>query len=128
MHDPVDAPVAERRRELPRLDLIAQVLRDVVTMLDDAVIHVDDVERAVGCVRQIHGPKALVGRGEELGVLVRFPGDELGAVVVDEDPADEVGGRIDDEDVAAELRGEVVAAVDRWRADGRIGGEPAIRP
>ena len=56
-------------------------------------------------------------------LLVRLPGDELGAVVVDEDPADEVGGRIDDEDVAAELGGEVVAAVHRRRADGGEGGE-----
>ena len=126
VHDSIDAPVAERGLQLAREDLIAQVLGDVVAMLDDAVIHVDEVERAVRRVRQIHRPEALVGRGQELGALVRLPRDELRAVVMDDDAADEVGGGIDDEDVAAELRGKAIAAIDRGRADGGVRGEPAV--
>ena len=53
VHDAVDAAEAGRLLELVREDVIAQVLGDVGALLDDAAIHVDDVERAVGRVRQI---------------------------------------------------------------------------
>ena len=47
VHHAIDAPVAARPIELARQDLVAQIFRDVCHVLDDAAIHVDDVERAV---------------------------------------------------------------------------------
>ena len=47
VHDPVDAPVATWLIELARQDLVAQVFGDEALVLDDAVVHVHDVERAV---------------------------------------------------------------------------------
>ena len=64
-----------------RDDVIAQVLGDEAAVLDDAAIHVDDVERAVGRVRQIHRPEALVGRRQELRRVVRLLRLERRAVV-----------------------------------------------
>ncbi len=49
MDDAVDAAVARRAFQVARQDLIAQVLGDVALVLNDPVIHVDDVEQAVGC-------------------------------------------------------------------------------
>ena len=95
-------------------------------MLDDAVIHVDEVQRAVRRVRQIHRPEAFVGRGQELRALVGLPCHELRPVVLDDDAADEVGRGIDHEDVAAEVSGKAIAAVHRGRADGGVRGEPAV--
>ena len=52
-----------------------------------AAIHVDDVQRAVGRVGQIDRPEALVGRREELGVVVRLARPQRRAVVADDDAA-----------------------------------------
>ena len=48
VNDPVDPTTTDRLFEMPRENLIAKVLSDESTVLDDAAIHVDDVERAIG--------------------------------------------------------------------------------
>ena len=84
-------PRPDRLFELSREDLIAQILGDVAAVLDDAAIHVDDVERAVGRRRQVHGPETLVGRGDEFAAFGRpFVPRSVVPVVGDDDPADEI--------------------------------------
>ncbi len=70
VHHAPDAAVPDRLFELARHDLIAQVLGDVTAVLDDAAIHVDNVERAVGRGRQVDRTEALVGGREEFAALV----------------------------------------------------------
>ena len=55
-----------------REDLVAQIHREREAMLDDPAIHVGDVHRAVGRVREEDRTEALVGRRQELAALVRF--------------------------------------------------------
>ena len=95
-------------------------------MLEDPAIHVDDVERAVGRIGQIHGPEALVGRGQELPLVVRLSRAQRASVVAQDDAADEIGGRLGDEDISVEIRRQPIAAVHERRADGRELGQRAV--
>ena len=97
-----------------RDDLVAQVFRDVAAVLNDAAVHVHDVQRAVGRRRQIHRPEALVGRREELARSYAFARAQRRAVVADDDAADQFAGRLGDEDVAVQIRRQPIAAIDRW--------------
>ena len=126
MHHAVDPAQPVRLLQLAVDDVIAQIFGDVGALLDDAAVHVDDVERAVGRVGEPHRPEALVRGGEELPFLVGLPCPQSPSVILDHDPADQVGGRIDDEHVAVQLRGQTVAAVDLRPADRREAVERAI--
>jgi len=59
--DAIDAAVRGWLLELVLDDVIAEVLRDIGALLDDAAVHVDDVERAVGSIREPHWPETFVG-------------------------------------------------------------------
>ena len=118
--DSVDPSMPCRRFELPRQNLIPQVFGHVRAMLDDPAIHVDQVQRAVRGVREKDRAEALVGRRQELRVLVGLARRQPRAVIADDNPAHEVAGGLDDEDVAVEIRRERVAAVDRRRGYGGI--------
>jgi hypothetical protein len=65
-HDTIDAAVLVGPFELVRLDLLAQVRRNQAVMLDDAAVHVDDVERAIRTGPEVHRTEALVRRGNEI--------------------------------------------------------------
>ena len=71
--DPEDPPLVNRRLQLAFDDVVAQVLGHVGHVLDDAVVHVDDVERAVRGSREVDGTEPLVGRGQELRLVVGLP-------------------------------------------------------
>src|SRR5688572_26398289 len=85
-------------------------------MLDDAVIHVANVERAVGAGGEVHGPKALVGRSDELAALVSLARAERAALRGDDVALDEITCRLADKRVAIKRGGEKIAAIDPRRA------------
>ncbi len=126
VHHTVDAPESGGLLEPARENLIAQILRDVVAVLNDAPIEIHDVERPVGRAGEIDGPEPLVGGRQELRLVVRPARLKRRAVVLHDDPAHEVARRLGDEDVAVELGGQPVSPVDHWRADGRVGGERPV--
>src|SRR5690349_11474011 len=99
MDHAVNATKPRRLLELVSGDVIAKIFSDISALLDDAAIHVDDVERAVGRVRDPDGTEAFIGRGDEFSALVRFPHTQTRAGVFNDAPADEVGGGFRDEDV-----------------------------
>ena len=72
VHDPVDTAKARRFLEFVADDVIAEVLGDVRPLLDDAAIHIDDVERAVRRVGDPDRAEALVGGREKLSTLIRL--------------------------------------------------------
>ena len=111
-----DAPEPERLVEPAREDLTAQEARHEYSVLQDAAIQVDHVERAVGSVDQVDGTKALVGRGQELGADVGLLGDRAAALVLAHAVAlDEVAAGLGHEGVTTEL-GHRVAAIDQRTA------------
>ena len=97
-------------------------------MLDDAAIHVDDVERAVGRVREDR-PAGTARRSTRGTRRARYAlrAAHRRAVVVEDEAADEVGGRLGDEHVAVELGRQPIAAIDHRRADGRELRQRAVR-
>src|ERR1044072_4033403 len=70
--DAVDASVVVGGFELVRLDLLTEGRRYQTVVLDDAAIHVDDVERAVRPGAEVDRTKPLVGRGDEVSLRVRI--------------------------------------------------------
>ena len=68
--DAIDSSPRDRLLEPVRHDVIAQVFGDESPVLDDAAVHVDEIQRPVRRIREEHGAKSLVGRREELRSLV----------------------------------------------------------
>src|SRR5260221_1718305 len=71
-------------------------------MLDYFAIHVGNIERAVGCVGQLHRTKPKIGRGQELHfLLIRWPfGQEGDAVSAHLLSVHQVAAAIGDEGVS----------------------------
>ena len=91
--DPVDAAGAEVFFELAGEVLLLAVGGEVGAVLEEAVVHVHDVQGAIGGVVKVDGAEAFVGGGEELPGGVGVLGGEGGVGVFREDVAlDEVGG------------------------------------
>ena len=124
----VDAAEPGRLDQPAGADLVLQVLRLVLQVLDHAAVHVGDVERAVGGRQQVDRAEALVGRGEELALRMRVGRGEpaVGAFLHDV-AAHQVARRLGDEDVAADVGRQPIAAID-GRRPGRLEASRAIRP
>src|SRR5690606_23250611 len=93
-HDAVDTSHADRRFEPALDDLIAQVGRYEDAMLNDAAVHIDDVQCAVRAVVQIDGTETLICRGEKLCALIGIARARNTVVLFDEDTLDEIAGRL----------------------------------
>ena len=119
MHHTVDAPEPGRTLEPVLHDVTTEVLRHIRALLDDAAVHVHDIERAVGGIREVHRPEALVRGRDEFPSLVRLPRLHRLGVHGQDDAAHDVGGRIRDEGVPVHFRRKTIAAIDDGRADGR---------
>ena len=64
--DPIDASQTDRGVEVAGFDFVEEMAGHVEPVLDDAAVHVDDVEVAVGTVAEVNGAKSFVGGGEKL--------------------------------------------------------------
>src|SRR4026209_1356223 len=78
--DAVDASVVVGAFELVRLDLLTEVRGDQAVVLDDATIHVEDVERAVRTGAEVDRTEPLVGRGDEVSLSVRIAAHDAAAL------------------------------------------------
>jgi hypothetical protein len=97
VHDAIDSTESGWLIEFSRDDVIAKVDGRRRAILNDSSIHVDNVERAVGSVRDVNGTKALISRREKLGVVVRFSRSQRRPIVAEDNAADEVCSRVGDE-------------------------------
>jgi hypothetical protein len=95
-------------------------------VLDDAAVQIDDVQRSVRPIQAMDRPKALVGRGQELGLLVGVVRSELPLDLVEDIAADEIAGGLADEGVALALR-QGVAAIDTRSTARRDGDKRPVR-
>ena len=82
-------------------------------LLDDPVVHVGDVQRAIRRVADVHGPEQLIDARQELGVRIDVP--QLGQPfdVVDGGAPDQPADRLGEQQIALEIRGQSIAADDR---------------
>src|SRR5436190_6151069 len=65
-NNPVNAPQVDWALQPTLQCLIAKIGRDVNPVLNNAAIHIYDVQSAVRPVRNIHGTKAFITRSEKL--------------------------------------------------------------
>ena len=87
-------------------------------MLDDAAVEIDDVERAVGTREQVDRAETLVGRSQELRLVVIRRGHEGAAFGLHHVALDEIARGLAHERVAVGVGREEVGAVDPRRAGG----------
>ena len=124
-----DAAVAHDLVELILLDLFPQVGAGLgpFAFLDDAAVHVRDVERAVGRNRLVDGAEQRVGGANELGSgidvaqLRQSFGDDRAQPP--HDARDHFAVQI----IAEQLLGQTIAAEDGAAGAGRRAGERTIR-
>lgn len=101
-----------RALESAAQSLAAEVGGHVGLVLDDAVIHVENVEAAIRRGVGVDGTEALVGGGEEVFTFDGVGAGDFAAGVRDLDGFDQLGGRFTDEGPVLILGGELVTAVD----------------
>ncbi len=73
-----------------------------VDRFDDLTAHIQNVERAVRSIEQVHRPEPVVRRPDEFGFLVDPLSAESRPVGLEPHPVDQVVLGITDEDVAVE--------------------------
>ena len=66
-HDPPDAAAVVAEAQV---GAVFQLVGHEVGVLDDAAVHIDDVQRTVGAELQVDRAEPFVGRGEELLAFV----------------------------------------------------------
>src|SRR6185436_9796055 len=79
-------------------------------------VHVADVERSVGAVREIDGAEPIVRRGEKFIRRVSATGGESDAIRFEHVAVHEVAGRFAGEGVATIFFGQSIAVIDRYAA------------
>ena len=95
-------------------------------MLDDAVIHVGDVERPVGPDTAVDRPEPLVGRRQELLFIgIEASGSQVGTAF-ELQAADEMTARFRNEDIAVGIGGELMPVVEAGAGHDGVGAEPSI--
>ena len=125
--DAPDAAKPDRSGEPALVDLLPQEGRHVGLVLDDAAVHVRDVERAVRTDRERHRPEPLVGAREELAIGESIPRDRQPIVLRHVEPLDRVRRRLADERVAGELGAEERRTIEDGAARGGQVRERAVR-
>ena len=126
MHDAPDAAAVVAFVEFAFGNLLGEPGDDEDDVLDDAVIHVGEIESAVGADAGVHGAEALVGAGDEFllgreeacGVRLR--------AAIEFQGADEVAGGVGHEDVAAHLGRKLIAIVEAGAGDDSVGAQAAV--
>ena len=102
MHEAPDAAVAVDLIQAILLDDLAEVAAflDPAALLDDAAVHVHEVEAAVGAVHHVDDAEVRIAGADELRLLVRIA--DMGDAIDDRDfgAADESADRLRDKDVA----------------------------
>jgi hypothetical protein len=80
--------------------------------LDDAVVHVGDVDRTIGGVADVHRPEQLVAARHEFRTRIHVA--ELGQPfdVLDRRAPDQTAHRLGEQQVAPQVRRECIAADD----------------
>ena len=114
--------------ELARQNLVAQILGDEALVLNDPVIRVDDVQRAVGAFERYTGRNRSSVDARNSAPSYAFFESQRGPVVFHDQSADEIGRGLGEEDVAVQLGRQPIAAVDRRRTHRREPRQPAVGP
>ena len=84
-----------------------------VGRLDQLPVHVQNVERSIGCIDRVHGAKPVVGGTDHLHLLRLAPHrSEAHAVLLQDSPVQQVGGVGADEEASPVLLGKSVTPVD----------------
>ena len=112
-NDARNAPVPSTRDQRTDVQLL-KVTWDGRVIFDNVPVHIDDVQRTVGAVHQVDGPKPLLSAGQELRLLIvlRTPCQVADTVRFQQATVDHILGVVDTEVITAERRGESVGAVD----------------
>ena len=109
----IDATMsAARLVESTAQDLLAQVGSDIGPVLDDPVVHVQDVEGVVWGSIGIDRAEALVSGGEEFLLAESVFADQFAVSVLVADRLDQVASGLGDEGGSIEVSAEAVAAED----------------
>ena len=115
-----NAAAADGFIELVLLDDLAQVgaLSHPVAFLNDASVHIHDVERTIGRGHRVDRPEVGVRRADEFRFRVRIAQERHTAVVLDHRAAHEPSNRFAKEQVAQQLLRQPVASINFLPAGG----------
>src|SRR5690606_7182188 len=80
-HNTPDASAVNRENKIARSGLLAKVGRQIRNVLNESSVHVGDIQRTIGSLGQVDGPKALVSGGKEFLAGMRVPRADEQAVL-----------------------------------------------
>ena len=114
VHEAPDASVAIDLIQAILLDHLAEVaaVLDPITFLDDAAVHVHEVEAAVGAVHHVDDTEVRIAGADEFGLRVRVI--DMGDTIDDRDlgSTNETTDGLGDEDVATQINRQAIATDD----------------
>ena len=91
--DPINPPSLGIRFKVSAFDVLAKIPGQVVFVLNDPVIHVDEIDRAIGSREEIDRTKTLIGRSEKLPLPHQvFPISQT-IIPAHVNEANQIGGR-----------------------------------
>ena len=102
----------EGRNEAAIFTLLAQVGRERDAVLDHAVMHVHEVKGAFGAGERADGAEALVGRGDELLLVVERRTLDQALIGIEHQSLHEITRRLADERVTIGISREEIRTID----------------
>ena len=115
MVDTVNSSTTNILVQFVLLNDAAQVrsLANPVAFLDDAAVHIDDVQASVGASRTIDGTEVRVGSSDEFFLVISIGNDDPAIVIGNFGSAHQAANRLGNDQVAVEIRRHAVTTIDR---------------
>ncbi len=123
--------LSESRRFVETLfhSIFSQVIGKKTGMLEQPAIHVNHIDRSVGCIVQINRPESFISSGQEFFFFVSESGfgcDFTRGVIHTFQPLDQVSGWFSDESIAPVFLTKLVTSVDNGPSGCRTTFESTI--
>ena len=126
--NPVDPAQVQAAFEIAFFNLPFKIRHHEDDVLNDTVIHICDVEGAVGPNPAVHRTKAFIRRGKEFLFRRIKPGGLQLDVAGQLEAANEMPAGFRNEDVAVGVVGELISIVETGAGDDRVSSKPAVGP
>ena len=112
--------MVHRLLEFTVLDVRDEVVCQEALVLDNPAIHIDDIDRPIGPVDDLHGAEAFIGRSQKfLTGYGRLPRHDA-VLLREHDTLHDVGSGLRDEGITAESRAKEITPINERAA--RRGG------
>ena len=100
--------------KITMLNMFAQILCEVMFVLNDSMIHIDRINRAVWSIEKIDWTETLIGRSQKLPLPHKMLTCQQAIFATDMNHANEIGGWLTEERCILKLRRKLITTIGHW--------------